>query len=271
MTTTGDYVLGTQNAEIQRLGLQHRVWREHMLGAWRRAGIQPSWRVLDVGAGPGYATQDLTEIVGELGQVTAIERSQRFVDALESVRLTYADTNIDVVHADLMEHAPLAGFDMTWCRWVASFAPSVPTLIDFIRHSLKPGGIAVFHEYVDYASWKFAPSRAHLEDFVRKVMESWRAMGGEPDIAPVVVDCLQQQGFRVKHARPLVFTASPSDMTWQWPAGFVESYAKRLHEIGLVSLDWVHDVVDELRIAESDPRSLMITPMVLEIVAERIG
>ncbi len=32
-TVPGDYVLGTHDAEIARLGLQHRVWRESMLAA----------------------------------------------------------------------------------------------------------------------------------------------------------------------------------------------------------------------------------------------
>ena len=29
----GDYVLGTHDAELTRLGLQHRAWRESVLGS----------------------------------------------------------------------------------------------------------------------------------------------------------------------------------------------------------------------------------------------
>ena len=58
-----DYVLGTHNEELARLGLQHRVWRPVVLDCWHRAGITVGKRVLDVGAGPGYATVDLAEIV----------------------------------------------------------------------------------------------------------------------------------------------------------------------------------------------------------------
>jgi len=79
----GDYVLGTHDAEVVRPGLQHRVWRESTLAAWRRAGIRPGWRVVDVGAGPGYATWDLAELVGLRarswrwsGQATSCRRSR---------------------------------------------------------------------------------------------------------------------------------------------------------------------------------------------------
>ncbi len=75
-----DYVLGTNDEELDRLGLQHRVWRPIVLECWRRAGITFGSRVIDVGAGPGYATVDLAELVGPTVEVFAIERSARFLE-----------------------------------------------------------------------------------------------------------------------------------------------------------------------------------------------
>jgi precorrin-6B methylase 2 len=80
MTLDTDYVLTTHDEEIARLGIQHQVWRSHMLDAWARAGITRGSRVVDFGAGPGYATCDAAEIVGPRGQVTAIERSPHFLE-----------------------------------------------------------------------------------------------------------------------------------------------------------------------------------------------
>ena len=79
MATERTYFLGTHDEEIKRLGLQHRVWRPTVLDCWRRAGIGPGSKVLDVGAGPGFAAADLSEIVGPDGVVVAVERSARFV------------------------------------------------------------------------------------------------------------------------------------------------------------------------------------------------
>ena len=55
-----DYVLGTHDEELLRLGLQHRVWRPVVLDCWQRAGITTGKRILDLGAGPGYAALDLS-------------------------------------------------------------------------------------------------------------------------------------------------------------------------------------------------------------------
>ena len=63
-----DYVLGTGDAEIERLGLQHRVWRPHMLDAFARAGIRPGLTMLDVGAGPALRRSTLPRSSDPVGR-----------------------------------------------------------------------------------------------------------------------------------------------------------------------------------------------------------
>ena len=81
MSTERDYVLGTHDEEIERLGLQHRVWQPRVSDAWRRAGFTTGQTLLDLGCGPGYATLDLAGIVGPAGRVIGIDRSRRFLGA----------------------------------------------------------------------------------------------------------------------------------------------------------------------------------------------
>src|SRR5437762_4804586 len=125
MATERDYVLGTHDEELERLGLQHRVWRPAVLDCWQKAGITVGKRVLDVGAGPGYATVDLAEIVGPTGEVLAVERSARFLEVAQQASVARGLSQVRFQHADLMEQ-PLdaQNFDYAWCRWVASFVAS---------------------------------------------------------------------------------------------------------------------------------------------------
>src|SRR5437764_4846854 len=92
--STDDYVLGTHDEELARLGLQHRVWRSRALDAWRRAGFTAGQTLLDVGCGPGYATLDLAEIAGASGRVVALDKSARFLDALRSAAVRHGPPNL---------------------------------------------------------------------------------------------------------------------------------------------------------------------------------
>lgn len=138
-----------------------------------------------------------------------------------------------------------------------------------VAGALRPGGVAVFHEYADYASWRLAPPRPANAEFVREVMADWRASGGEPDVAPALVGVLTDAGFAIREAVPRVFCVGPRDHAWRWAASFTEIHLGRLLELGRVGPAWAEAVRQEFRAAQADARTLMITPMVLEVIAER--
>src|SRR5437773_787798 len=176
-----DYVLGTHDEELARLGVQHRAWRPVVLDCWKQAGITNGSRVLDVGAGPGYATVDLAEIVGPRGRVVALERSARFLDALRGAAVRNGLTNITARQTDL-ESDPLTGLvaDGAWVRWVFAFVRNPRDLVTRIAAALRPGAALAIHEYFDYRTWSFARRSPLFEEFVQTVMRSWRAAAGEP-------------------------------------------------------------------------------------------
>lgn len=263
-----DYVLGTHDDEVARLGLQHRVWRSAVTDCWQRVGITHGWRVLDVGAGPGYATADLAEIVGPTGAVLGIERSAHFLEAARARCQSRRLTNVEFREADLMDVSlGNLDFDASWCRWVASFVSSPKKLVENIAGALRPGGVAIFHEYSDYATFCFMPTKPALESFMHETMVSWRAAGGEPNIARELPQLLADVGLRVVEIIPRVRTVSQRDYTWQWPKAFIDINVARLQELGRVTPEWAADVQREFAEVEANANAWFTTPMFLEIVA----
>jgi protein-L-isoaspartate O-methyltransferase len=270
MATERDYFLGTHDEELLRLGLQHRVWRPTMLECWQRAGIADGLRVLDVGAGPGFATADLAEIVGPAGSVTAVERSARFVEAGRRLMVSRGYAHVRWHEIDLMNDAlPGGDYDASWCRWVACFVSSPSLLVDRIAAAIRPGGIAIFHEYVQYASFSHVPPRPRQQEFARQVVKGWRATGGEPDVAASVMRLLEARGFVIRDRIARVFCIRPGDEMWQWPASFVKLHLDQQTALGSIEAAWAESVRREWAEAEADLATLLVTPMVLEIVAEK--
>jgi len=242
-----DYILGTHQAELERLGLQHRVWRPYVLEAWQKAGISVGAKVLDVGSGPGYAAFDLADIVGKSGKVVCVERSEIFTNYLKE-KIKEFNNHIEVYQIDLMEdEIPTKNFDFAWCRWVACFVNSPQLLVRKISECLSSGGKVIFHEYINYDSWQMLPPDKYQKEFVDEVLKSWRADGGEPDVAAYLPDLLYQHKLEIVTTKPLVFCCSPKDYFWQWPESFIEINVKRQVELGNVSNAWADEVVQSFQ------------------------
>ena len=266
-----DYVLGTHDEELARLGVQHRAWRPVVLDCWKAAGVTSGSRVLDVGAGPGYATVDLAEIVGLNGRVVAAERSNNFVNAIKSTVRTQSLSNVDVHELDLMnDDLPDGPFDFTWCRWVLCFVSDPELLVKKIAKVTRQGSHAIFHEYGQYTTWRFFPQRKSLEEFRSHVIATWRESGGEPDVGLQLPSWLTRNGFAVRSVVPRIFCLSPNDYMWQWPSQFIHVHLLRLQELGRIDGVFADKVGADLTAAEKEQPSFMLTPLVMEIVAEKL-
>ena len=266
-----DYVLGTHAEELERLGVQHRAWQPVVLECWKAAGVSEGSRVLDIGAGPGYATVDLAKIVGAKGKVIAVERSHNFVNAIERIAREKGLSNAEVHELDLMnDELPCDSFDFSWCRWVLCFVSDPQLLVRKIAGALRKGGRAIFHEYGHYTTWKFFPRRHALEKFRTHVIASWRESGGEPDTGVELPSWLINYGFKILSILPRIFCITPNDYMWQWPAQFIQVHLPRLQELGRIDRVFADKVRAELSAAEKEQASFMLTPLVLEIVAEKV-
>ena len=271
MSTDRDYLLGTHEEELARLCLQHRVWRPVVLDCWQRAGITVGKRVLDAGAGPGYAAVDLAEIVGPTGEVIALERSRNFISAMEAAYRARSLANVKIHEIDLMtDDLPGGNYDFAWCRWVVSFVNDAALLIKKLGGVMPRGSIAIFHEYGHYETWRFFPRLPMQERFREHVITTWRESGGEPDGAARLPELLSGYGFVIRSTRPHIFCLRPSDYMWQWPATFIETYLPRLIDMGRIDEAFAGKVRADLASAQRNPNALVITPLVLEIIAEKI-
>ena len=271
MAADRDYILGTHEEEISRLGLQHDVWRPVVLDCWKRAGITAGKRVLDIGAGPGYAAIDLAEIVGQRGEVVALERSGNFVNAFREMVRARSLANVQIHEIDLMtDDLPGGDYDFVWCRWVVSFVSDPPLLIEKLGRVMPEGSLCIFHEYGHYETWRFFPRLPMQERFREQVIATWRESGGEPDGATRLPELLADNGFVIRSARPHIFCLRPDDYMWRWPATFIEIYLPRLIQTGRIDQQFADKVRADLASAEKNRNSFMLTPLVLEVIAEKI-
>lgn len=261
---TDEYVLGTDDVEVKRLEHQHGVWRTAARDAWQRAGIAPGHTVLDLGCGPGFATRDLAALVGPAGHVHALDKSRRFLDLVDGYQLPTVATHLVDLDRDEL---PVA--DAAWARWAFCFLARPRDLVTRVARALKPGGVLVLHEYFDYGTWRATPTAPDVEAFVAAVMASWRAQGGEPDIALPLLPWLREAGFAITSLRPIVDVVPPGTPKWSWLTSFGTSGIARLVELGQLTPARGAAIAATWAALAAQPGVHLVTPSLLEIIATR--
>ncbi len=271
-----EYVLGTHPDEAHRLGLQHALWSEHAHAIWKRARIGFGSRVLDAGAGPGFATLDLARIVGSTGHVTALEFSPVFVESLRNTLARNAvpgveSENITVLQADL-QNVDLAveSHDAAFLRWVLCFLTDPKSALMNVARTLKPGGRIAIQDYSNFiGALTLYPHSAAFEKLAHTFHAGWVGRGGNPRVGLELPELLNACGFEVEHVNLLSFALRPQDPLWRWPESFFPIVANSLVESGKLSSEdrdrYLADWQDRSRSSDS----LFVTPSIIEIVARK--
>jgi len=268
-TNERDYVLGTSDAEIDRLGLQHAVWRADAAEAWRLAGFAPGDTILDVGCGPGFASLDLADVVRPGGRVVAIDQSTRFLDRLAAECRARSVDNIAPLQHDLT-NATIDGVraNGAWLRWILAFVPNPRRVLDAVVGAIEPGGRIAIHEYFAYETWKLVPRDPEFEAFVAAVMASWRARGGEPNVGLEVASWLERAGMEIRSTRTITDVVRRSHHRWHWSAAFALSGLERLIELGDVSPAAGARMRERIQALWTED-AWMVTPGVIEVIAAK--
>lgn len=270
MSEENEYLLGTDDGELRRLGFQHQVWAAEAAESWARGGFGPGSQLLDVGCGPGYATLDLARLVGETGRVVGVDVSPRFVQHLQARAVALGQRNVSVELQDVEAlELPPESFDGAYARWLITFVRRPEAVIAGVARALRPGGRLVVHDYLQYAAFQLCPEHPAVRRVIDAVMASWRDGGGDPHVGARLPRMMLEAGLEAVSIRPIHRIARPHDALWHWPRTFFDNYLPHLVQAGyLAEADrGEFDAVWAERAA--DPAAFLATPPMVEVVAVR--
>ena len=270
MPNVEDYLLGTDDTESVRLGVQHRLWAVQAAAIWERAGIEPGSRVLDVGCGPGYAAADIAQLIGPGGRLLGVDGSPEYVaqfaDRMDRLGFSHAEVRKGDVHNIASIAGDEAGtFDVAYIRWGLSFSKDPDRLIEQVHKCLKPGGRVAIQDYFGYASIKLAPKNADFQRGIAAVAEYWTEHG-DLDVMGEMPRILRETGFEVREFEVVQRLARPGNQIWNWPDIFWPSFIPRVVEAGYLTRAEADAFMAAWRSASASPDSFLLLPPVFEAI-----
>ncbi len=267
MSDDNEYVLGTHDDELRRLGFQHQVWAEQTARLWEAARFAPGDRLLDLGSGPGYATVDLAQRVGRDGSVVAIDMSRRFLGALEALVAARGLHNVrwqenDAATLDI----PDATINGVFARWLLCFTPDPGAVVKEVARVLAPGGRFAVLDYANYEALSMAPASDVIDRVLHATGESVRVRGGTFAVGRMLPRYMHDAGLEVEYLEPVVRIARPGSALWSWPESFFANYLSTLVQMSLISTQDAADFQSVWKARSADPAAYLITPTMVSVV-----
>lgn len=266
-----DYVLGNDQEELDRLKLQHELWRDELIRLWNFSNIKNSKKVLDLGCGPGFTSMDLLGYI-ESCELTSIDISENFLNYL-NFQVKQANKNYKIkTYKSYIEELNLdeKSFDSAFCRWLMIFVQDPQKAIQKIHQHLKPKAEFIIQEYVSYDSMDLVPNYKAMKPVVDAIFKSWKDQGGDPNRGKYLPAYLEKSGFKVKHLEPRAKFARHTDPLWQWPESFYKSFLPRLQKNNYLTEKQVSDFFQEWEASKTDKGAFFVAPTVINIIAEKL-
>src|SRR5262249_18712519 len=120
------------------------------------AGLLPGMRVLDFGCGVGDVAFLAAALVGEMGQVVGIDRSEEAVQTARARAAAMGLRHVEFRCADdlgLTSQFSAGSFNAVVGRLVLMYQPDPIACLRRLSTMLRSGGIAMFHEAQMAMGW----------------------------------------------------------------------------------------------------------------------
>lgn len=264
------YILGTEQAELHRLGLQHQVWAEEARKAWTTAEFGTGQTILDLGCGPGFCTRELAYMVGNEGRVIGVDLSETYTKFLREINRLHG-LNMEIQNCDFSEMVlEPESLDGVYCRWALAWLSDPETVIERVKKAMKPGAAFAVHEYYDWSMFQTEPANPALDKGIAAALQSFYDSPGNINIGRSLPMIFNNLGMEVISMRPMTKLMTPDDLTWQWPKTFLSIYLPKLVKQGYLTDLEVQEANDAMEELEWVNGATCLCPQMIEVIAVKL-
>ena len=268
-----EYRFGYTHEEIERLRYQHRVWARENQRFISRAGFSAGATLVDLGCGPGYTTFDLAQIVGEDGNVIAVDRDgERSLPLLKAQARAFGLLNIETRAAnlesfDLQEES----VDGVYGRWVLMYLPepAVSSLIARMAKWLRPGGVCALTEICNYRHIHIHPRSKYLSEIAEALIQAVTGERGcNPEIGNDLPGLLHAAGLEVE-VNVITKAVRATTEAWLWPDALFRNHLPALVKEGFLDHRVFEGFLAEWEARSKEPDALFFASPMMEVVGRR--
>jgi len=235
-----NYLLGSSDAEHERLIRQARHFAPFTERFFREAGIGPGQRVLDLGSGVGDVAMLVGKLVGRSGEVVGVERDERSFARAKARVKEARQHNVSFIRCDVTQVPADKSFDAVVGRFILQFVPNPVDVLRSVVRLLKPGGVVAFQEPCFAAFIHICPQLQLWSAAASLIYETGSRAGVNPEMGLALHSAFQEAGLPAPKMHMDVPVGSDPDFT-RWVSDVVRTLLPRIEEFNL-SVESLGDV-----------------------------
>jgi SAM-dependent methyltransferase len=230
--SNSDYLLGSTDAEHERLIRQAVRLAPVTERFFREAGIGPGQRIVDLGSGVGDVAMLVAQLVGPSGEVVGIECDTRSITRARTRAVDAGLRNVTFTQCDVAQFLNDRPFDAAVGRYILQFLPDPVAVLRSLSQQVRPGGVFAFQEQ----SWApFVLLSAHLPLWSASVSllhEASLRSGVNMEMGLALHKAFQDAGLPAPNMRLEMELGHDPDFT-RWVSDVVSTLQTKIKEVGL--------------------------------------
>lgn len=184
------------DAELRRLASQARSGWEKEARALLWFGVRDGQRVIELGSGPGFITQQLLELL-PTSHITCLDRDPTLLERAQELLLPLAADRLQFVEGSVAA-MPLEAnqFDVAYARLLFQHLPDPRAALAEIWRVLKPGGKLIILDIDDGLFGVFEPDLPEFAPILAAFGQAQAERGGNRAIGRQLWPIMHAAGFR---------------------------------------------------------------------------
>jgi len=233
--TDPTYALGRSDDEYARLTEQANFLRPLTERLFKRAGIVPGMKVLDVGSGVGDVAFLLADLVGLDGKVVGVDLDDSALEKARTRAHQLKLRNVEFVCGDVRTMTLPAPFDAAVGRLVLLYCADPAATLARIATQVRSKGILAFQEMeMDGAAARATYGDSMLGKTVETIYQTFAAAGVRINMASQLMHTYVKAGLGMPELSGEFVVGGGADFPgYQWLANTLRSVAPMARKLGI--------------------------------------
>jgi ubiquinone/menaquinone biosynthesis C-methylase UbiE len=180
---------------------------------------RPAERVLDIGCGPGFVTEELARAVGLAGAVHAVDNSESAIAMTRRRCAEFAHVQVQFAEATQLPY-PDEHFDAAISTQVYEFVAQLGVALSELHRVLRPGGRAAIID----TDWQTLLWHSNDPARMARVLKVWDEHLAHPVLPRTLGPLLREAGFLVSQCKVIPYL----DVEYE-PEGYSFNMTRTIH------------------------------------------